>query len=76
MGDESHNREVNMGFTDQQTISFLDDCGKYCPYCGHGSTTVFKEISEPGTDTKIVGCDRCNKKWKEIWVLTGVMEND
>ena len=54
---------------------YLDSGGTICPYCGDSDIGANSAVDvDEGVGIQVVSCNRCNKRWTDIYRLVNVQE--
>jgi DNA-directed RNA polymerase subunit RPC12/RpoP len=57
-------------FTEKQVTEYLDSLGLKCPHCG--SKSLEGDYFNGETESRLIECGSCNKKWNELFEMIGI----
>ena len=53
----------------------IQEGGSWCPYCRSGNIRADEEGAFEGNQyEQVIRCEDCNKRWRDIFTLTGIEE--
>jgi transposase-like protein len=62
--------------TPEEVQDYVDNFGTYCPYCESENIDAGNWDIGTGQFWQIITCHSCNKKWTDVYTLTGLDERE